>query len=75
MEAQQAERANRVFQLFVENSRHPGLNFERMAGKPDLYSIRLSRADRAILRRTEDAEGELFEVLLIGPHDIYRNLP
>lgn len=61
--------------LFIENPRHPSLNFEKLAGKPDLYSIRLSRGSRAILRRAEDAGGEVFEVLLIRPHDIYRSLP
>ncbi len=75
MEAQQAERASRAFELFIGNPYHPSLNFEKLSGRTNLYSIRLSRGDRAILRRTEDTEGEMFEVLLIGPHDIYRSLP
>lgn len=74
MSARQAEQVSRAFGLFVENPRHPSLNFEKLAGKTNLYSIRLNRGDRAILRSTQDEDGELFEVLLIGPHDIYRGL-
>ena len=49
--------------------------FEKLAGRENLYSVRFSFSDRAVLRRTEDETGELFELLLIGPHDTYRHLP
>ena len=75
MNAQQRDRANRALKLFIESPRHPSLNFEKLAGRENLYSIRLSRGDRAILRRAHDEVGEVFELLLIGPHDTYRDLP
>ncbi len=54
----------------MPNRRRPGLNFERVRGGADLYSIRITQGDRAILRRVLDAQGEPFEVLPIGSHDI-----
>ena len=68
----QFRQASLAFEQFVADPRRPGLNFERVRGGADLYSIRITQGDRAILRRVLDAEGELFEVLLIGPHDIYK---
>ncbi len=62
--------AGSAFEQFVLDPRRPGLNFEKLRGRDDLYSIRITHGDRAILRRTLDDEGELFEVLLIGLHDI-----
>ncbi len=62
--------ASAAFEQFAADPRHPGLNFERLRGRDDLHSVRITQGDRAILRRTLDDEGELFEVLLIGPHDI-----
>ena len=64
--------ASAAFEQFVADPTRPGLNFEKLCGRADLYPIRITHGDRAIPRRTLDAEGELFEVLLIGPHDIYK---
>lgn len=64
--------AGAAFEPFVANPGHPGLDFEKLRGRDDLHSIRITKGDRTILRRTFDVEGELFEVLLIGPHDIYK---
>jgi hypothetical protein len=55
------------------NPRHPSLNFERLAGHENLHSIRISRGHRAILRRVE-AAAETYDLLDVGPHDIYRRL-
>jgi len=52
-------RAAEALHRFQENPRHPSLNFERLAGHADLYSIRISRSHRAILRRVEGA-GETY---------------
>ena len=68
----QFRQASVAFEQFVADPRRPGLNFETLRGRDDLYSIRVTQGDRAILRRVLDGEGELFEVLLIGQHDIYR---
>jgi plasmid maintenance system killer protein len=57
---------------FADDSGNPGLNFEKLRGPLDLYSIRINRNFRIILRRT--AAKDTFEVWRIGPHDIYRNL-
>lgn len=74
MSEAQFHQAGVAFEQFIADRRRPGLNFEKLRGRDDLYSIRVTNGDRAILRRVVDAggEGELFEVLLIGPHDIYK---
>ncbi len=68
----QFRQAGVAFEQFVADPKRPGLNFEKLRGQDDLYSIRITQGDRAILRRVPDADGELFEVLLIGSHDVYR---
>ena len=72
MDEAQFRQASLAFEQFVTDPKRPGLNFEKLRGRDDLYSIRITQGDRAILRRIVDAEGELFEVLLIGSHDIYK---
>jgi plasmid maintenance system killer protein len=57
---------------FANDSAHPGLNFEKLQGQRDFYSIRINRNFRIILERT--TEKDTFEVWRIGPHDVYRNL-
>jgi plasmid maintenance system killer protein len=57
---------------FANDSANPGLNFEKLQGQHDLYSLRINRNFRIILQRT--AEKDTFEVWRIGPHDIYRSL-
>lgn len=70
---------------FIENPKHPGLHFERVKGTPDCWSIRATRGDRIILRRTLEAVGdaaidendpatftEIFHLLDAGGHEIYR---
>lgn len=72
MSETQFHQASAAFEQFIADPRRPGLNFEKLRGRDGLYSIRVTHGDRAILRRLADSEGELFEVLLIGPHDIYK---
>jgi Txe/YoeB family toxin of Txe-Axe toxin-antitoxin module len=66
-----AERINRALELFRTDPDHPSLNFERLAGS-DLFSIRVNRGDRIILRRRD---GDRFELVDVGSHDIYRRYP
>ena len=56
----------------VENPRSRGLNLERLSGWEDTYSIRVNRQYRILLVREVDAAGELFAVVDIGTHQIYR---
>ena len=72
MSETQFRQAAAAFEQFVADPRHPGPNFEKLRGHEDLRSIRITQGDRAILRRTLDADGELFEVVLVGSHDIYK---
>jgi len=72
MNAAQRTAALNRFKLFQFSPEVPGLNFEKLGGFANLYSIRLSRSHRAILRKVADEQGVLFEVVKIGPHDIYR---
>lgn len=72
MDKARSRKVDAAFKQFAADPRHPGLHFERLRGTADLYSIRLGRGDRAILRRASDADGEVFEVLGIGTHDIYK---
>ena len=67
-------RAQAVAALFAfsTNSASRSLNFEKLAGRDGIYSIRINRNFRIILRRTEAAD--TFEIEDIGPHDIYRRL-
>jgi mRNA-degrading endonuclease YafQ of YafQ-DinJ toxin-antitoxin module len=64
-------RINKALELFRTDPDHPSLNFERLAGS-DLFSIRIDRGDRIILRRRD---GEWFELVDLGSHDIYRRYP
>jgi mRNA-degrading endonuclease RelE of RelBE toxin-antitoxin system len=56
----------------VENPRYPGLNLEQLSGWQDTYSIRGNRQYRILLVREVDETGELFAVVDIGTHKIYR---
>jgi plasmid maintenance system killer protein len=57
---------------FMTNPQHPGLNFERLAGWEDTYSVRVNRQYRILLIREVDEAGELFAIVDIGTHQIYR---
>jgi hypothetical protein len=57
---------------FDVDSAARGLHFEKLRGFQTLYSIRIDRNHRIILRRTEVPD--TFEIEDIGPHDVYRRL-
>lgn len=51
-----------------------GLNFEPLAGMADFYSIRVNAGYRILLRKDRDAEGDVYTLVNVGPHNIYRKL-
>ncbi len=59
---------------FMDDPFHPGLNFEKLRGYTDLYSLRASRNDRIIIRKETDDDGELYVVMDAGSHAVYRSL-
>lgn len=65
-------RASQAITKFMDNPNHPGLNFERLSGWEDTYSIRVNRQYRILLVRETDVAGEIFAVVDIGTHQIYR---
>jgi plasmid maintenance system killer protein len=65
-------RAAQTLIKFADNPNHPGLNFERLSGWEDTYSIRVNRQYRILLVRQTDEVGEIFAAVDIGTHQIYR---
>jgi mRNA-degrading endonuclease RelE of RelBE toxin-antitoxin system len=53
----------------IDNPSHPGLNLESLRGAPGYYSIRANRGFRIILLQ---ADPTTFDLIDVGPHDIYR---
>ena len=50
-----------------------GLNLEKLRGFDDLYTVRVDRGMRILLRQELDENGELYALLSVGPHDaVYR---
>jgi plasmid maintenance system killer protein len=56
----------------MEGPDRPGLNFERLAGWDDIYSMRVTRNYRILLKRETDEAGEFFIAVDIGTHQVYR---
>jgi mRNA-degrading endonuclease RelE of RelBE toxin-antitoxin system len=65
-------RAAEALSCFQDNPRYPGLNFEKLSGFDDTYSIRVTKQYRVLLIRQIDEAGELFSVVDIGTHQVYR---
>ncbi len=65
--------AKEAIKSFCADSARRGLNFEKLQGYDNLYSIRINRSHRIILGRTDVAD--TYEIIRIGPHDSYRHLP
>ncbi|HAT49795.1 MAG TPA: hypothetical protein DCS88_05575 [Alphaproteobacteria bacterium] len=64
------KRVKKSLQQFIENQKHPGLNFERIVGT-EFSSIRAGKNYRIIL---EEETPTSYIVLRVAPHDIYRTL-
>lgn len=56
--------------LFTANPKHPGLNFEPVTGKAGVYTIRATSSLRIFLKATSEAD--LYDLVDIGSHDLYR---
>jgi mRNA-degrading endonuclease RelE of RelBE toxin-antitoxin system len=65
-------RATDALGRLVENPQYPGLNLERIVGWENAYSIRVNRQYRILLLREVDETGDLYAVVDIGTHQIYR---
>ncbi len=60
---------DRAIEQFVTDHTVSSLNFERIVGYENSYSIRASRTVRILLRRVDS---DLFEIRAIGNHEVYR---
>jgi mRNA-degrading endonuclease RelE of RelBE toxin-antitoxin system len=72
--AEHRARLEEALRRFQANPRHPSLQFERIAGHPGLYSIRITPSHRAILRRVTDSADETYGLVDIGLYASYRRL-
>jgi len=64
------EAAERALSKLFENPESRGLNLERISG--EIYSIRVNRNFRILLRKKQDDSGPYFIAEDIGSHNIYR---
>lgn len=64
------ELARRNYRLFMTNPDHPGLNFKKLHGVGNYWSVRIGRDYRAVGTR----DGETITRLWIGPHADYDRL-
>jgi hypothetical protein len=62
--------ARRAYRTFRKNPLHPGLNFKKLDGAGEIYSVRIGISYRA-LAKSEGAELVWF---WIGPHAEYDRL-
>jgi plasmid maintenance system killer protein len=65
-------RATQALARFMEDPSRPGLRFEKLQGWDDLYSIRINRSYRILLRQETDKDGEVFAAVDVGTHRLYR---
>jgi mRNA-degrading endonuclease RelE of RelBE toxin-antitoxin system len=63
--------AFRVVRNLLEDPSRPSLNLEKLRGT-DYWSIRVNLSYRILLRSETDPEGDLFQLMDVGPHDVYR---
>jgi hypothetical protein len=63
-------RARRAYQLFRRNPAHPGLNFKKVEGQRDIYSVRVGLGYRAV----GQMDGDDIVWFWIGPHARYDEL-
>jgi hypothetical protein len=63
-------RATRAYRLFRRNPAHPGLNFKKVEGQPDIYSVRVGLGYRAI----GQMDGDDIVWFWIGPRSRYDDL-
>ena len=64
------ELAVKNYRLWRGNTRHPSLDFKKLGGRGDRFSVRIGDHYRAIGRKIEDG----VEWVWIGTHEGYNNL-
>lgn len=64
------EAARKTYRLFIENPRHPSLQFKRVHDREPIYSVRVTSTYRAVGR----FEGDVVIWFWIGSHDEYERL-
>ncbi len=62
--------ADRGYQTWVANPRHPSLQFKKLKGRDRLYSARVGDHYRAVA----DFDGEVFVWTWIGSHEEFNKL-
>lgn len=69
---QMRARAYAMFELYLEDDRHPSLHNERLNHPTrSLHSLRVNRGYRAIYEFIGEGEARSVQFIGIGPHDIY----
>ena len=63
----------RAVQNLLEDPSRRSLNLEKLRGT-DYWSIRVNLGYRVLLRAEPDPEGEVFRLMDVGPHDVYRRI-
>ena len=64
------KRAKKAYKLFIENKDHPSLRLKKVMDQPDVYSVRISQAYRALGVKTDNT----IIWFWIGSHDDYEQL-
>jgi Txe/YoeB family toxin of Txe-Axe toxin-antitoxin module len=64
------EAARRAYRLFSENPAHPSLRFKKLAGLPDVWSVRIDEQYRAVGER----HGDKITWAWIGSHNDFDKL-
>ena len=65
--------AFRAVLKLLEDAARPSLNLEKLHAS-EYWSIRVNAGYRILLRPESDPEGDVFRLMDIGPHDIYRRV-
>ena len=70
LNATQKKAAHRAFALFLEDPGHNSLQFKKLRGYSDYWSVRVSRDVRVVGKRS----GDTIEWAWIGTHNEFDNL-
>ena len=60
------EQVKKTLRLFQEDTRHPSLGHKKMAGRVDIYELRVSLSYRITYKR----DGETAILRKVGTHDL-----
>lgn len=70
LDSQMQERTDKALRKLFEDASHPSLNLEKLKGHPNIYSARVTRGVRMLLRKHDGG----FALIDIDKHDIYKRL-